>query len=131
MKDLINNVAEFHRAFGVPVEGSPTMPNKDVQKLRYDLALEELNEFKDACEKGDIIEVFDALVDQLYILFGTAHSFGLSDALYAGFEEVHKSNMSKLTAEGKVLRHPNGKIAKSENFVKPDLNEVLKTIYAS
>lgn len=131
MKDLINDVAEFHKAFSIPVEVSPTIPNAETQKLRYDLALEELNEFKEACEKKDIVEIFDAIVDQLYILLGTAHSFGLSDALINGFKEVHRSNMTKLTAEGKVVRNSAGKVLKSELYIKPDLTTVLKEVYSS
>tara|TARA_R110000868_G_scaffold28617_4_gene107118 strand:+ start:14427 stop:14822 length:396 start_codon:yes stop_codon:yes gene_type:complete len=131
MKDLINDVAEFHKAFGIPVESSPTIPSVEIQKLRYDLALEELNEFKEACEQKDIVEVFDAIVDQLYILLGTANSFGLGDALINGFKEVHRSNMTKLDSNGQVIRHPSGKVAKSELYEEPDLEQVIKEIYPS
>jgi predicted HAD superfamily Cof-like phosphohydrolase len=131
MKDLINDVAEFHRAFGITVETSPTIPSPEVQKLRYDLALEELNEFREACKEGDIVEIFDAIVDQLYILLGTAATFGLSDALINGFKEVHKSNMTKLDSNGEVIRHPNGKVAKSELYQEPDLKQIIKEVYSS
>jgi predicted HAD superfamily Cof-like phosphohydrolase len=131
MKDLINDVVEFHRAFGITVETSPTIPSPEVQKLRYDLALEELNEFREACKEGDIVEIFDAIVDQLYILLGTAATFGLSDALINGFKEVHKSNMTKLDSNGEVIRHPNGKVAKSELYQEPDLKQIIKEVYSS
>lgn len=130
MTDLINDVAEFHKAFGVPIESTPTIPSAEIQKLRYDLALEELNEFKEACEQGDIVEVFDAIVDQLYILLGTANSFGLGEALINGFKEVHKSNMTKLDSNGQVVRHPSGKVGKSELYKEPDLKQVLKEVYS-
>ena len=78
---LLRKVAEFHKAFNIESQIVPTIPNKEVIALRYKLALEELEEFKEAAEAGDLTEVFDALVDQLYILLGTVHAFGMGVAL--------------------------------------------------
>ena len=130
MKDLVAKVHEFHKAFGVRIEYSPTLPDSKTMRLRYDLAKEELDEFMDACQTEDHVKIFDALVDQLYILIGTAHAFGMADALVAGFNEVHRSNMTKLDASGKPVYREDGKVIKSELFEAPDLNKVLKEIYS-
>ena len=84
----------------------------------------------DACQTEDCVKVFDALVDQLYILIGTAHAFGMADALEAGFEEVHRSNMTKLDADGKPVYREDGKVIKSALFQAPDLDKVLKETYS-
>jgi predicted HAD superfamily Cof-like phosphohydrolase len=130
MKNLVSKVYDFHRAFGVGVELSPTLPDAKTMRLRYDLAKEELDEFMDACQTEDCVKIFDALVDQLYILIGTAHAFGMADALEAGFAEVHRSNMTKLDANGKPVYREDGKVIKSELFEAPDLDKVLREIYS-
>lgn len=129
MQELIKKVKEFQQAFKGPVEYSPTIPNDDVVRLRYNLALEELQEFIDACQVQDHVKIFDALVDQLYILIGTAHVFGMADALIEGFNEVHRSNMTKLNAKGLPEFREDGKVIKSELYEAPDLHKVLTEIY--
>jgi predicted HAD superfamily Cof-like phosphohydrolase len=130
MQELINKVKEFQEAFKVHVEYSPTIPNDDVVRLRYNLALEELQEFIDACQIQDHVKIFDALLDQLYILIGTAHVFGMADALIEGFNEVHRSNMTKLNVNGLPEFREDGKVIKSELYEAPDLNKVLTKIYS-
>jgi predicted HAD superfamily Cof-like phosphohydrolase len=130
MKDLLNKVKEFHTAFRLPVEYSPTIPNGDTVRLRYELAKEELQEFMDACQTENHVKVFDALVDQLYILLGTAHVFGMADALVEGFNEVHKSNMTKLGEDGNPIYREDGKVLKSPSYKGPDLHTVLTDIYS-
>ena len=78
---LLRKVAEFNKAFGVENQMLPTVPNKATIELRYKLALEELDEFKEAAEAGDLTGMLDALVDQLYILLGTVHTCGMGVAL--------------------------------------------------
>lgn len=130
MQELIKKVKEFHYSFNVPVQHSPYIPDDAIVRLRYNLAMEELQEFVDACQVQDHVKIFDALVDQLYILIGTAHVFGMADALEAGFAEVHRSNMTKLNAEGKPVFREDGKIIKSELYEEPDLHTVLLNTYS-
>jgi len=130
MKKSINKVKEFHKCFKQPIESSPTLPDTQVIKLRVLLAFEELDEMVQACQAENLVGIFDALVDQLYILFGTAHVFGMADALEAGLEEVHRSNMTKLGPDKKPLYREDGKVIKSELYEPPNLDKVLKTIYS-
>lgn len=125
MIEQLGKVEEFHRAFGVPVKYRPDIPDEQTIKLRYDLALEELNEFMEACQKKDTVAIFDALVDQLYILIGTAHVFGLGPYLEEGFAEVHRSNMTKLDETGRPVYREDGKVIKSELYERPNLTTVL------
>ena len=129
MKQMIDDVKAFHNAFNIPTEKLPTIPSKEICDLRYKLALEELDEFKEAVEANDSIEIFDSLVDQLYILIGTAHACGMAQALEEGFKEVHRSNMTKLDADGKPIYREDGKVKKSELFEEPKLEAILTKIY--
>jgi predicted HAD superfamily Cof-like phosphohydrolase len=86
--------------------------------------LEELNEYHEACKNNDIVEISDAVVDMMYILYGMILSHGLSDVIFDMFEEVHKSNMSKLE-NGKVLRRNDGKIMKGSEYFRPNLKQFL------
>jgi predicted HAD superfamily Cof-like phosphohydrolase len=130
MKECIKKIDEFHKAFKIHSESVPTIPDTATVQLRYKLALEELQEFMDACQVEDPVKVFDALVDQLYILLGTAHVFGMADALKEGFKEVHRSNMTKLDENGKPVYREDGKVIKSHLYEKPDLATVLGEIYS-
>jgi predicted HAD superfamily Cof-like phosphohydrolase len=129
-KEMIDAVAQFHKSFGQPVENKPTLGNQEtmyeVAKLRYKLGSEELKEFYEAMVLQDQTEVFDAIVDQLYILLGTAHVYGMADALFEGFMEVHKSNMTKLDENGKPIYREDGKVIKSSLFKEPDLESILE-----
>jgi predicted HAD superfamily Cof-like phosphohydrolase len=125
MIEQLGKVEEFHKAFGVPVNYTPVIPDDKTIKLRYELALEELDEFLDACRKKDKVAIFDALVDQLYILLGTAHAFGFGPYLEEGFAEVHRSNMTKLDETGRPVYREDGKVIKSPLYEKPDLVTVL------
>lgn len=123
-------VKEFHQIFGAPFPTRPTLyPYNDIEedkklhKLRVDLIQEELDELKEALEAEDIVEVADALADLKYVVEGAMVAFGLpSDEL---LEEVHRSNMSKLDENGRVLRREDGKILKSPLFSKPDLKSII------
>jgi predicted HAD superfamily Cof-like phosphohydrolase len=86
---------------------------------------EELDEYKDAALKGDIIEVADALGDKLYILLGTILAHGMQDVIIDVFNEIHRSNMTKLTKDGKVLRREDGKIIKSDRYEPPNLKSII------
>jgi hypothetical protein len=126
MSHLIDKVKEFQTTFNQPISEKPTLATPQVQEIRYKLALEELDEYRTACTNGDLVEIFDSILDQMYILYGTAHSHGFSNKLIEeGFLEVHRSNMSKLDNNGKAIYREDGKILKSDNFFPPDLKKIL------
>lgn len=119
-------VATFHKSFKVPVENSPVIPEKERCELRYKLIREELEEFRDAFEKGDLIEVADALTDLQYVLFGSVVEFGLQDKFVELFTEVQRSNMSKLDKNGNPIFREDGKVLKSDLWSPPDLKSILE-----
>lgn len=115
-------VSEFHKLFQLPINITPKIVGKDLHYLRVGLIDEEFKELKDAMEKKDLIKIADGLADLLYVIYGTAITYGLDmDPI---FREVHRSNMSKGNPE--VLRAPNGKILKGENWSPPNLSSLLK-----
>ena len=116
-------VKEFMKTFGQEVVEKPQWPQDQVKKLRLDLIQEELEELEDACEKGTLIDVADALTDILYVVYGAGHSFGID--LDKCFAEVHQSNMSKLDTNGKPLYNKEGKVIKGPRFKIPNLEKVL------
>ena len=93
--DALNQVAEFHRTFRHPILPQPTIPAEERCRLRVALLAEELKEFQEAIEKGDIVEIADALCDMQYVLAGAVLEFGLGTKFKALFDEVQRSNMSK------------------------------------
>ena len=125
MNKQLESVKEFHRTYNQPILSTPQIPSLERCKLRYDLIAEELKEFKDAYEAGDIVEVADALSDLTYVVNGSYLEFGLGDLQEELFDEVQRSNMSKLDADGNVLYHPNGKVKKSDLFSEPDLKSII------
>lgn len=125
MLKQIEQVRKFHVSFGQPVLEVPTIPSIERIKLRHKLLMEEANELNDAAVEGDIVEVADGIVDCLYILFGTAHEFGLADLLNDMFKEVNRSNFSKLDKDGNAIYNEYGKVIKSELFTKPNLKEII------
>jgi predicted HAD superfamily Cof-like phosphohydrolase len=125
MKKEINKVIEFHSVFKQEFKTEPSVGDMDLAKKRYDLGKEELDEYLEAVEAGDIVEILDALVDQAYILFGTVIKHGLQDKFTRAFNLVHENNMTKLDENGDAILAPNGKIIKPDNFVPVDLSEVF------
>ena len=118
-----NSVKTFMQTFGQVVKDKATFPNEKIVKLRYDLILEELNELKEAIKDKNLKEVADALTDILYVTYGAGHAFGIN--LDKCFEEVQKSNMSKLGNGGKPIYNEHGKVMKGPNYFKPDLNKFI------
>lgn len=122
--DIATAVAEFHKAFNLPMQQAP---NADIDyslaKLRVALLEEEVSEFVTAAEKGDLVGIADALADIIYVVYGTALTYGID--LDAVFREVHRSNMSKLDIDGKPLIRDDGKVLKSERYFPPDIVSVL------
>jgi predicted HAD superfamily Cof-like phosphohydrolase len=95
MNDFLEKVKCFHEVFKAPVLETPQIPSEDRCNLRISLMQEELNEIKDAIEKGDVFEVADGLADLMVVLCGSILEFGMGDKFEKLFEEVHRSNMSK------------------------------------
>jgi predicted HAD superfamily Cof-like phosphohydrolase len=125
--ETIQKVQEFHRVFGLDVRHSPTADLEDgVIALRHRLMQEENDEYLEAAQRGDLEQVADALGDKLYILCGTILAHGLQDKIVEVFNEIHRSNMSKLDEQGKPIYREDGKILKSKNFTLPDLRSILE-----
>jgi predicted HAD superfamily Cof-like phosphohydrolase len=123
--DLIEKLKEFNRSFEIDYSHSPTNVSTLQSNLRYKLMREENEEYLEAAVKGDIIEVADALGDKLYILLGTILAHGMQDVIIDVFNEIHRSNMTKLTEDGKVLRREDGKIIKSDRYEPPNLKSII------
>lgn len=116
-------VREFHQVFGHPIASIPAFPTEELIKLRGDLISEERSELSDAEEQRDIVGVADALSDLLYVIYGMGLVYGID--LDKTFQEVHRSNMSKLGADGKPIYREDGKVLKGPNYTPPDLKKVL------
>ena len=112
--EKINKVKEFHDAFKLPYKEQPTADIEiKLYELRHRLMEEENNEYLDACRKGNLTEIADALGDKMYILFGTLITHGLHYKIEEIFDEIQKSNMSKLDENGNPIYREDGKILKS------------------
>ena len=114
----------FMETFGQEVKIKPSFSNDKINKLRYDLIKEELDELKEALENKDLLEVADALTDILYVTYGAGHAFGID--LDKCFDEVQNSNMSKLGEDGKPIYNEQGKVMKGPKYYKPNLDKFIK-----
>lgn len=123
----LNAVAEFHKAFGIESADSPnvTIP-KETILLRYNLMKEENEEYLEAAQNNDLVEVADALGDMLYILCGTILSHGMQHKISEIFNEIQRSNMSKLGSDGKPIYRKDGKVMKGPNYFKPEISAILE-----
>lgn len=127
LSDAIEKVREFHDAFGIKNAATPTAQlSKSDILLRYKLMREENEEYLEAAEQADLVEIADALGDMLYILCGTILSHGLEGKMADIFEEIQRSNMSKLDKEGNPIYREDGKVMKSELYFKPELGSILE-----
>ena len=135
MKKQIAQVQEFQKAFGQVVNKNPNFINKNLAVLRFKLMEEENDEYLEAVYDNDLVEIADALGDQLYVLLGTILSYGMQYIIEDVLSEIHRSNMSKLDNEGKpIINGANGviddtralgKVLKSKNYSKPDIEQFL------
>lgn len=127
MKQKMEAVKAFHEAFKLDYLDSPEA-NLGVDKnmLRYKLMREENEEYLDAANDGDLIEVADALGDMLYILCGTIIEHGLQHKIEEVFTEIQRSNMSKLGTDGEPIYREDGKVLKGPNYFKPDIKAILE-----
>jgi predicted HAD superfamily Cof-like phosphohydrolase len=127
MKNKIAAVHEFHSAFGLGIKNEPMADLGEAKNLlRYKLMREENEEYLEAANNGDLVEVADALGDMLYILCGTILEHGLQHKIEDVFNEIQRSNMSKLGADGKPIYREDGKVLKGPNYFKPDIESILK-----
>ena len=127
LKETITAVEAFHKAFKIENNYQPTVDLSDADKLlRYKLMREENEEYLEAAENGDLIEVADALGDMLYILCGTILKHGLQDKIVEVFEEIQRSNMSKLDKNGNPIYREDGKVLKSDQYFRPDIKSILE-----
>ncbi len=127
MIDNINKVKKFHEVFKIGNRETPTADvGENEYTLRYNLIKEENEEYLEACKNCDLVEIADALGDQLYILFGTILRHGLQYKIDDVFEEIQRSNMSKLNEKGYPIFREDGKILKSNLYFKPDIKSILE-----
>jgi predicted HAD superfamily Cof-like phosphohydrolase len=118
-----DKVKTFMETFGQEVKKKPSFSSEKINKLRYDLIKEELDELNDAIKNKDLVEVADALTDILYVTYGAGHAFGID--LNKCFDEVQNSNMSKLGENGKPIYNDSGKVMKGPKYFKPDLTKFV------
>lgn len=128
-KALLNkimHVHHFHETFQIGNANEPTLIDERGYTLRYNLIKEENDEYLDACKNGDLVEIADALGDQLYILFGTILKHGLQHKIEEVFDEIQRSNMSKLDEQGQPIFREDGKILKSNLYFRPNIKDILE-----
>lgn len=126
MKDYIQMVADFHTVFDQRDGNRPKLINVNEAKLRYSLLAEENNEYLEAAEANDLTGIADALGDQLYIIYGTILKHGLQHKIEEVFREIHRSNMSKLGADGKPIYREDGKILKGPSYFRPNIKSIIE-----
>ena len=128
MKDKIEAVKEFNEAFNIGYRNS-LKADLGLAKntLRFDLMKEENEEYLEAAKNNDIVEVADALGDMLYILCGTIIEHGMQHKIESVFEEIQRSNMSKLGEDGKPIFREDGKVLKGPNYFKPNIKQILES----
>ena len=117
-------VGLFMKTFGQEVKITSSLSSEKINNLRISLINEELEEFKEAIRNNDLKEAADALTDILYVTYGAGHAFGIN--LDKCFDEVQRSNMSKLDEDGKPIYNEFGKVMKGPKYFKPDLSKFIK-----
>ena len=126
-KTTLEQVREFHETYGLAVKAAPDLADARINALRVSLLAEELEEFKAAVAAANPLAALDALVDLQYVLDGAFLSLGLHNVKASAFAEVHRSDMSKLGADGKpVRRESDGKVLKGPNFFQPNLQQFIE-----
>lgn len=126
MKSKLSAVELFHNSFGLGVSKEMKADlGKAKNLLRFNLMDEENKEYLEAATNNDVVEVADALGDMLYILCGTILEHGMQYKIEEVFEEIQRSNMSKLGEDGKPIYREDGKVLKGPNYFKPNLIAIL------
>ena len=119
-----NEVKKFMETFGQEVKTKAEFPSEKIVKLRYDLIKEELDEFEEAIKTKNLKEIADSLTDILYVTYGAGHAFGID--LDKCFDEVQRSNMSKLGEDGKPIYNEGGKVMKGPKYFEPNLKKFVE-----
>ena len=117
-------VGLFMKTFGQEIKTKPSLGTEKINQLRIDLIKEEFQELQEAIKNNDLKETVDALTDILYVTYGAGHAFGVN--LDECFDEVQRSNMSKLDENGKPIYNDAGKVMKGPNYFKPNLSKFIK-----
>ena len=126
MKKQLDHVEKFHDTFGIPNKYAPTATIEDsLIDLRFRLMAEENEEYLEAAKSGNLVEVADALGDMMYILCGTILSHGMQHKIEEVFEEIQRSNMSKLGEDGQPIYREDGKVLKGPNYFKPNIKKII------
>jgi predicted HAD superfamily Cof-like phosphohydrolase len=126
MDDKLELVKKFMEVFGDHISEKPSLVPQRVYELRYKLLKEENEEYLKACEKGDLVQILDAVADMMYVLYGTIITHGFENIIDEAFDEVHDSNVSKLGEDGKPIRRSDGKIIKGPYYFPPNLSKFIK-----
>ena len=128
MKNKLKAVEEFHKSFGLGVQNNPkaNLPLDKIE-LRFNLMAEENEEYLEAAKNNDLVEVADALGDMLYILCGTILEHGMQYKIEEVFNEIQRSNMSKLGADGNPIYREDGQVMKGPNYFKPNILKILNS----
>lgn len=130
MKKQLEQLLAWHKAFKVPYSETPKVPSYDRQQLRHHLLFEEVCEFENERHpnpnKVDLQKVAKELADIAYVLFGTVVEYGLQDEFERVFDEVHRSNFSKLDANGRPVFREDGKVLKSPLYSPANLSFMEK-----
>lgn len=125
--NAIDAVKEFNEAFKIKYSKNQKADlDESTIELRYRLMQEENDEYLEAARKKDLVEIADALGDKLYILCGTILAHGLQDKILEVFDEIQRSNMSKLSSDGTPVIREDGKILKGPNYFKPNIKSILE-----
>lgn len=127
MKKQVDLVQLFHKKFNAPVANKPVSDiPRDRSTLRFNLMKEENEEYQEAVNNNDIVGIADALGDMMYILCGTIVEHGLQNKIEEVFDEIHRSNMSKLGEDDKPVYREDGKVLKGPNYFKPNIAKILE-----
>ena len=124
MKKQLESVKKFHNTYKIGYSDTPLANLGNIKnKLRFSLMSEENEEYLEAANNDDIIEVADALGDMLYILCGTIIEHGMHEIIEDVFDEIQRSNMSKLGEDGEPIYREDGKVLKGPNYFKPNFKK--------
>ena len=127
LEKQIKSVEEFHRIYKLGNSKKPIAKlENQKENLRFELMKEENEEYIEAAKNGDIVEVADALGDMMYILCGTIIEHGMQHIIEEVFDEIHKSNLSKLDENGNPIYREDGKVIKGPNYFPPDIKKIMK-----
>lgn len=128
IKANVDRIVEFHKKFNLPVGSPMTMQTDDVHRLEFNLMIEELMEFKHACDNKDAVEILDAIADMFFVLISISIEHGVHDIIPELLDEVISSNMTK-TISGEIQKRNDGKIiTKGKEFVPVDFFRFVRKL---